>query len=375
MRLSVRKLVVVGAVTLAVGVAAIVTAAAATSTLILTPGQSEQVTCSGNRLTVGDKATDSLTVNCIGGGTTTTTVPPTTTTSTTTPPTTTTSTPTTTTTTTTQPTGGSWWQPGSGPIEWQWEIDHALSTTSATDMGTNDKLPNGTTAPAPTVYDIDGIENPASTVSALHGLGDKAICYIEVGTAGNYYTAVQEGVATTYYAQLQAAGDLGSKLSGYPEYFLNINAASTVSIIESMIHQQCAAKGFDAVETDLDETYSGSDGSTGFTETQAGEQTYLTTLADYMHGLGLAWVAKNLDDTGDNFATVMEPTADATISEQCNQYGTCGALSAFLTGHKAVFNAEYSASTYPGFCTADDNAGINGVLFPQSLNGGRQPCR
>ena len=30
-------------------------------------------------------------------------------------------------------------------------------------------------------------------------------------------------------------------------------------IIEAMIAQQCSAKGFDAVETDLDETYAGSD--------------------------------------------------------------------------------------------------------------------
>jgi len=35
-----------------------------------------------------------------------------------------------------------------------------------------------------------------------------------------------------------------------------------------MINQQCAAKGFDAVETDLDETYAGGDGTTGFTLTK-----------------------------------------------------------------------------------------------------------
>jgi len=34
-------------------------------------------------------------------------------------------------------------------------------------------------------FDVDGIDNPASTVTALHNLGDKAICYIEVGSAAN----------------------------------------------------------------------------------------------------------------------------------------------------------------------------------------------
>jgi hypothetical protein len=243
-------------------------------------------------------------------------------------------------------------------------------------MGTGLTAYNGDTPPAtnPTIYDIDAIENPASTVSALHALGDHAICYIEVGTAGDYYSASDEGIPTTYYDQFQAAGVLGDKLSGYPENFLNITSSTTVSIVESMIQQQCAAKGFDAVETDLDESYSGSDGTTGFIISQAAEQQYLTTLANYMHSLGLGWIAKNLDDTGDNFATLMEPTADGIISEQCGQYGTCGALSAFASAGKWIGEAEYNLTTSQ-FCPAAIAANRNAVLFPVSLNGGRQPCQ
>ena len=184
--------------------------------------------------------------------------------------------------------------------DWQWMLNGTLNTNNATQMGTGVTAWNGDTSPGdnPKLYDIDGIENTASTVSTLHGLGDHAICYIEVGTAGNYYTAAQEGISTTYYTQLKNAGDLGNKLSGYKEYFININASSAVSIIEAMIQQQCSAKGFDAVETDLDETFNNNEGKTGFTITQANEETYLETLANYMHGLGLGWIAKNLDDTG-----------------------------------------------------------------------------
>jgi hypothetical protein len=223
------------------------------------------------------------------------------------------------------------------------------------------------------VYDIDGILNSAATVAALHARGAKVICYVEVGTAGNYYSAADEGVSTTYYAQLQAAGVLGNKLSGYPESFLNINSPATVSIIESMIGQQCAAKGFDAVETDLDETYSGSDGSTGFALSQAGEVSYMATLANYMHGRGLAWIAKNPDDTGDNYASLIAPYADGVLTEQCNQYGSCSALGAFL-GKKAVFNAEYSLTTSQ-FCAADAASSISGVVFSVNLDASRRsPC-
>jgi hypothetical protein len=105
-----------------------------------------------------------------------------------------------------------------------------------------------------------------------------------------------------------------------------------VRITEAMINQQCAAKGFDAVETGLDETYSGSDGATGFNLTQANEVAYLTTLANCMHRLGLAWINKNPDDAGDNYATLMEPLADIA-------------------------------------------SGINGALFPVALNGPRSPCQ
>ena len=243
-------------------------------------------------------------------------------------------------------------------------------------MGYDETTYTGAPAPGPTVYDIDGIENPASTVASLHALGDKAICYIEVGTAGNYYTAAQEGLPTTYFAQSQAAGDIGNKLSGYPEYFLNINSASTVSIVEAMIFQQCAAKNFDAVETDLDETFNNNEGSTGFTITEADEEAYMTTIANYIHSLGMAWFLKDPDDVGNtSFSDAMYPLADAVITEQCNQYGTCADLGDFL-GNKPIFNVEYVPTTAASFCPSDNSANFNGVLFDTNLDGAtRVPCR
>jgi hypothetical protein len=44
-------------------------------------------------------------------------------------------------------------------------------------MGTGATLPIGQPAPNPVAYDIDGILNPASTVTALHAAGDHVICY------------------------------------------------------------------------------------------------------------------------------------------------------------------------------------------------------
>jgi hypothetical protein len=262
------------------------------------------------------------------------------------------------------------WIPPLGNQPWQWELSHPLSLTNARDMGTNDKLPNGKPAPAPVIYDIDGIINPASTVAALHAEGKHVVCYVEVGAAGDYYSAADEGIPTTYYAQLQAAGVFGNKVSHYPEFYLDIRSPATVSIIESMIDTQCAAKGFDAVETDIDEEYGD---NSGFPLTESIEEHYMTTLADYMHGLGLSWWIKNPDDTGDSYAADMEPLADAVLTEQCNQFSSCGLLSSYI-GHKAVFNAEYHVKT-TAFCPGDNAFGINGARFNLSLTGIRHPCR
>lgn len=263
-----------------------------------------------------------------------------------------------------------WWVPSLGNQPWQWELSHPLRLSNARDMGANDKLPDGQMAPDPIIYDIDGIINPASTVTALHVQGRHVVCYIEVGAAGNYYSASSEGLTTSYYDQLHSAGELGNKVPGYPEYYLNIQSSNTVAIIESMIQQQCAAKGFDAVETDIDEEYMS---NSGFPLTKAIEEQYMTTLADYIHGLGLGWWIKNPDDTGDSYASDMYPLADAVLTEQCNQYSTCGYLSDYV-GHKAVFNAEYHFKP-SRFCPNDDSLGFNGAQFAVSLAGRRKPCQ
>ena len=266
-----------------------------------------------------------------------------------------------------------WWQPGPSGLRWQWELGHALNVTNARDMGTNARLTNHTRALPPTVFDIDGIDNSAATVAALHRRGDRVICYVEVGSAGNYYSARSEGIASSYYAQFRSARVLGQKVNKYPERFLNIKSRATISIVESMIRSQCAAKGFDAVETDLDETYAGTEGTSGFRLSQAVEVSYMETLATFMHGLGLGWIAKNPDDTGDNYATLIAPFADGVLTEQCNQYRTCAALSQFI-GKKAVLDAEYDLPT-SSFCASDLVQDISGVRFTRSLDGTRHPCQ
>jgi hypothetical protein len=124
------------------------------------------------------------------------------------------------------------------------------------------------------------------------------------------------------------------------------------------------------VETDIDDEYND---NPGFPLTRSIEEHYMTTIADYIHSLGMGWWIKNPDDTGDSYATDMYPLADAVLTEQCNQYQSCALLDAYV-GHKAVFNAEYHLKRYT-FCASDDSLGFNGALFPLALNGPRKPCQ
>ncbi len=280
-------------------------------------------------------------------------------------------------------TAHTWWHPsGAGPDngpEFQWELDHPLSTGSKLDMGNGVLNAAGRLAPRVGLYDIDGILNSASVVAALHRQGSKVICYIEVGSAGDYYSAADEGGALTYYDQLKAAGDLGRAVPGYPEHYLNIKAASAVPIIESMIRQQCAAKGFDAVEPDIDDSYTD---STGFPITEARNEAYDRTLAVYAHHLGLAWGQKN----GDNdpaFSAALEPTTDFLLTEECSYYQACGIVTPpYVRAGKLVLDAEYTddwgsgaAADLGHFCPADTSGGMDGTLFTSALAGPRRPCR
>jgi len=251
-----------------------------------------------------------------------------------------------------------WWRPTAAP-EWQWEISNPLALASTKAMGVGVTAFDGTKPPAtdPVVYDIDGFENPASTVAALHALGKKVTCYIEVGAAENYRPDYDKFPPSA----------LGRSMPGYSaERYIDIRDPTVVQIIKARI-AMCAQKGFDAIEPDIDESYAS---RTGFPLTKAIEEAYMTDLAAYAHGLGVAMWGKNPDDTGDSYAQDMKGVFDAVLTEQCNQFSSCDAL----TGYAAVFNAEYSTSLSV-FCPKDaKRPGWNGVKFATSLAGARSPC-
>lgn len=247
-------------------------------------------------------------------------------------------------------TSGSWWKPtSSAPISWNWVIGKAPSS------------PYKKVA----VYDIDGFDNSASTVQALHAQGSKVICYIDVGT---YEPGRSDVMADPTLIPLS---DRGNGVQGWPgEKWLNIADIQGLTRMVKGRMQMCASKGFDAIEPDNIDGYTN---STGFSLTAADQIAYNKFLASTAHGLGLSIGLKNDVDQTSQLA----PYFDWALNEECNKYSECSTMTPFTSANKAVFNAEYKedGETTAKFCAKDAAAHINGVLFGLDLNEAvYEPC-
>jgi hypothetical protein len=234
---------------------------------------------------------------------------------------------------------GDWWHPPR-TLTWYWQLQGTVSNA----------IPVA-------AYDIDGFENTAAEVSALHAQGKHVICYIDVGTAESFRPD---------YDQFPKAV-LGHS-NGWPgEKWLDIRQLSTIEPIMDRRFRMCHEKGFDAVEPDNIEAFSN---KSGFPITAAQQLTYNEWVAEDVHSLGMAVLQKN---DGEQTPQLHE-FFDGALSEQCNQYAECADFDPYLAAGEPVLNAEYHLKT-ARFCAADETAGIMGVRFNLALNGKRfQPC-
>ncbi len=208
------------------------------------------------------------------------------------------------------------------------------------------------------IYDVDGFDTTAAEVRRLHRSGRRVVCYIDVGTWERWRPDAGRFPASV----------LG-RPNGWPgERWLDLRALGVLEPIMAARLRMCAAKGFDGVEPDNIDAQ-GND--PGFPITLADQFRYATWIAAQAHRLGLAVLQKNDPEQ----ASVLEPSFDGALVEQCRQYGECGAFKPYLRAGKPVLDAEYARRLYPRFCAADRREGLAGVLYALSLSGGTyRPC-
>lgn len=206
--------------------------------------------------------------------------------------------------------------------------------------------------------DFDGFDNGSATVARFHARRQHVICYIDVGTWERWRPDAHRFPRSV----------LGSR-NGWPgERWLDVRRLSVLEPIMAARFEMCANKGFDAVEPD---NIDGFENGTGFRITAAQQLTYDEWVASKAHSLGMAVFQKNDPEQ----ASRLQPHFDGVLDEQCNQYSECSSFKPYRRAGKPILNAEYRRSSYPGFCAADNRAGIMGALYNLALDGSTyRPC-
>ncbi|GHF61951.1 endo alpha-1,4 polygalactosaminidase [Streptomyces thermodiastaticus] len=230
------------------------------------------------------------------------------------------------------------WQPRPGTT-WQWQLSGHLDTS----------------VPAE-VYDIDGFDQTAATVAALHRKGRKVICYISTGAWEEFRADAKKFPASV----------LG-KSNGWPgERWLDIRRTEVLEPLMAARLDMCRDKGFDAVEPDNMDGYRN---TTGFPLTAADQLRYNRLIARLAHERGLAAGLKNdLDQIPQ-----LVGDFDFAVNEQCAQYGECARLKPFTDAGKAVFHAEYELPP-SRYCDQSRELRLSSLRKTYELTAWRRTC-
>jgi hypothetical protein len=232
----------------------------------------------------------------------------------------------------------------------------------------------GDPIPEADVYDIDGQYATAAQVSALHAMGKKVICYVDLGVwedyrpdASTFPGAQREGKKYTgdpRYADLDVIGSDDDGWNG--SKWLDIRRIDVLKpIMMKRLVDWCQAKGFDSVEPDEITDYSN---DPGFPLTFQDQLAYNRAVADWVHSLDMSVGLKgDIEQARD-----LEPSFDWTLNEECFMYDECTSvegdgpgdhegtrpgLQAFVDAGKAVWVAEYP-SEYPKHQRDDSTASL-----------------
>ena len=234
-----------------------------------------------------------------------------------------------------------WWRPTSG-LSWQWQLGSALDLDLKVD-----------------VWDID-LDVHKSVVDTLHSLDAKVICYISVGSHENWRSDADQFPEEV----------LGNDYEGWSgERWLDIRRIDLLAPIMLARLDECAAKGFDAVEPDNMEIYTN---DTGFPLTYEDQLRYALWLADEAHQRGLAIGQKNAPDQTKDLVEIF----DFAITEDAFYYGWAGQMKPYIAAGKPVFAAEYTdlPGDFAEFCRQSNESGFSTILKHRDLGAWLQTC-
>lgn len=223
--------------------------------------------------------------------------------------------------------------------KWYWQLSGTVNTTK----------------PAP-IYDIDMEGASATMISQLKANHHTVVCYIDAGGWEPYRSDASQFPKSV----------IGNKEQGWDENYLDIRS-DVVRTLMSKRMDVAAAKGCDAIEPDVMDTYTA---ATGFPLTKADEINYAQFWSTNVHQRGMKVALKNNAE----LASTLVGAFDFAIAEQCFDYNECGSYAPFIQQGKAVLVAEYKKYT-ARLCTKAENQKLSLAFFNLNLDGRRyQPC-
>jgi len=241
---------------------------------------------------------------------------------------------------------GSCWKPIIG-MEWQWQLS---CDTAKTCTNLEVHVP---------FYVIDAVENPASTVAAIHKRGEHAYCYVDIGSWEDTRPDASKFPPTV----------LGKRYVGWPhERWLDIRQLGILAPIMIARMQVCVQKGFDGVEFDNVQDW---DNPTGIPITQGESAYYTAWMANQAHKMGLSASWENAPTN----VGVLQPYMEALIFESCYRYHFCKQSAPMIDAGKWVGGVEYKAAFKDmSFCPTYEKYRMVGAFKKLALKSYRIPC-
>jgi hypothetical protein len=194
-------------------------------------------------------------------------------------------------------------------------------------------------------------------VAALHARGRRVVCYFSAGT----WEAFRPD-ANGFPEEVR-----GKALADFPdERWLDVRRIELLAPVLLARLDDCAAKGFDAVEPDNVDAYRN---DSGFPLTAEHQLEFNAWIANAAHARGLAGGLKNDDEQ----VAALVPYFDFAVVEQCFEFDECEHYAPFVAAGKAVLVAEYTrfrART----CRRSRALRFSTIFKGLRLTAARRPC-
>jgi hypothetical protein len=209
--------------------------------------------------------------------------------------------------------------------------------------------------PGAAVYDLDA-STSAAQLDSLRADNPSVylVCYLSVGTWEEWRSD----------ADAFPRGVVGAALPDWEgERYVDVRAIDQLGSLWEARLDECAAKGFDAVDPDNIDVYAN---DSGFDLTQQDVVTMMTWLADEAHARGLAIGQKNAPD----LVAALSPVLDFAVVEECLEQDDCDAYAPYPASGKPVFAVEYpdDAAIPQGYCDRAAAARLSLLVSPLALD-------